>query len=168
MGKLPEISIARQKCLCVSGKVVVWSKHFDIVILVPMSYLKLRTIRHSFVCLLITYMAVSQIVQPLKINELCLDNCSQRVVGQLLKSNTVVPSSPLGAFVVLHLCFPPLLYFFCGGGSQTGENKLWVVKSPLGSPRSRFGYPTGPTQVLLCVYDFTFTAVSTWHSHYRT
>ena len=37
------ISIARRKCLCVSGKVVLWSKHFDIRMLVPMSYLQLCT-----------------------------------------------------------------------------------------------------------------------------
>ena len=32
-----EISVARRKCLCVSGKVFLWSTHFDIRILVPMS-----------------------------------------------------------------------------------------------------------------------------------
>ena len=42
-GNFLEISIARRKCLCVSRKVVLWSKHFDIRILVPMSYLKLCT-----------------------------------------------------------------------------------------------------------------------------
>ena len=41
MGQFLEISIAGRKCLCVSGKVVLWSKHFDIIILVPMFYLKL-------------------------------------------------------------------------------------------------------------------------------
>ena len=28
MGQILEISVAGQKCLCVSGKVVLWSKHF--------------------------------------------------------------------------------------------------------------------------------------------
>ena len=41
MGKVLEISIAGWKCLCVSGKVALWSKHFDIIISFPMSYLKL-------------------------------------------------------------------------------------------------------------------------------
>ena len=41
MGKMLEISTARQKCLCVSGKLVLWSKHFDIKVLVAISYLKL-------------------------------------------------------------------------------------------------------------------------------
>ena len=36
-----EISIARRKCLCMSGKVVLWSKHRDIRTLAPMFYLKL-------------------------------------------------------------------------------------------------------------------------------
>ena len=41
MGNLLEISVARRKCLCVSGKVVLWSAHFDIIVLVPMFYMKL-------------------------------------------------------------------------------------------------------------------------------
>ena len=41
MRKFLEISIAGRKCMCVSGKVALWPKHFDIRILVPMSYLKL-------------------------------------------------------------------------------------------------------------------------------
>ena len=36
MGKLFEISIAGRKCLCVSGKVVSWSIHWDIRLLVAM------------------------------------------------------------------------------------------------------------------------------------
>ena len=35
-----EISIAGWKCLCVSGMVVLWPKHVDIIISVPMSYVK--------------------------------------------------------------------------------------------------------------------------------
>ena len=34
------IWIAWRKCLCVSGNVVLWSKHFDIISLVPMTYVK--------------------------------------------------------------------------------------------------------------------------------
>ena len=41
MGNYLEISIAGRKCLCVSGKVVLWSKQFEIRVLVPMCYLKL-------------------------------------------------------------------------------------------------------------------------------
>ena len=41
MGDILEISIARRQCLRVSGKVVLWSIHFDIRILVPMSYSEL-------------------------------------------------------------------------------------------------------------------------------
>ena len=40
MGTTLDISIARPKCLCVPGKVVLWSKHFDIRVLVPIFYLK--------------------------------------------------------------------------------------------------------------------------------
>ena len=39
-----EISIAGRKRLCMSGKVVLWSKHFDIRIYVSISYLKSGTI----------------------------------------------------------------------------------------------------------------------------
>ena len=37
-----DISAARRKCLCVPRIVVFWSTHFDIKMLVPMLYLKLR------------------------------------------------------------------------------------------------------------------------------
>ena len=40
MGNFLEISIAGRKCLCVSGKIVLWSKHFAIRIVVPMLCLK--------------------------------------------------------------------------------------------------------------------------------
>ena len=40
MGNFLDISVAACRCLCVSGKVVLWSKHFDIIMLVPMLYLK--------------------------------------------------------------------------------------------------------------------------------
>ena len=36
IGKFPEVSIAWQKCLCLSRKVVLFSKHFDISTLVSM------------------------------------------------------------------------------------------------------------------------------------
>ena len=42
MGQFLEISIAGRKYLCVSGNVVLWSKHFDIIILVPMLYSELH------------------------------------------------------------------------------------------------------------------------------
>ena len=35
------ISIIGRKCLCVCGNVVLWSKYFDIRVLVPMFYLEL-------------------------------------------------------------------------------------------------------------------------------
>ena len=41
MGHFLDISIAGRKCLCVSGNVISWSKHFDIIILVPVFYLKM-------------------------------------------------------------------------------------------------------------------------------
>ena len=41
MRTILEISVAGRKCLWVSGKVVLWSTHFYIRILVPMLYLKL-------------------------------------------------------------------------------------------------------------------------------
>ena len=41
MGHFLEISIAGRKCLCVPRKVASRSKHFDIILLVPMFYLKL-------------------------------------------------------------------------------------------------------------------------------
>ena len=41
MRKILEISVARRKYLCVTGKVVLWSTHFDIRIVIPMFYLKL-------------------------------------------------------------------------------------------------------------------------------
>ena len=41
MGIFLEMSIAGRKCMCVSRKVVLCSKHFDFRILVPMSYFKL-------------------------------------------------------------------------------------------------------------------------------
>ena len=41
IGKILEISVAGQKYMCVSGKVVLWSTHFDITTLVPVLYLKL-------------------------------------------------------------------------------------------------------------------------------
>ena len=41
MGNFLQISIARQKCLCVSRNVVLWSKQVCIIILVLMIYLKL-------------------------------------------------------------------------------------------------------------------------------
>ena len=41
MGNILHISIAVRKCLCASGKVVLCSKHFDIIIWVPMFCLKL-------------------------------------------------------------------------------------------------------------------------------
>ena len=41
MANLLEISIARQKCLGVSGKVVLWPKHRDSRMMVPMFYVKL-------------------------------------------------------------------------------------------------------------------------------
>ena len=40
-GKFLEISIAGRKCMCVSGRLALWSGHFDIRFLVPMSYLEL-------------------------------------------------------------------------------------------------------------------------------
>ena len=40
MGKILVMSVARRKCLCVSGKVILWPTHFDIKMLVPMFYLK--------------------------------------------------------------------------------------------------------------------------------
>ena len=39
MGQILEVSITGRKCLCVSRNVVLWSKHFDIIVLVPMFYL---------------------------------------------------------------------------------------------------------------------------------
>ena len=36
-----QIWIARRKCLCVSGKVVLWSIHWDIRVLVPIRYFNL-------------------------------------------------------------------------------------------------------------------------------
>ena len=41
MSKFLVISIARRKCLCVSGKLVLWSIYFYLKILVPMLYSKL-------------------------------------------------------------------------------------------------------------------------------
>ena len=41
MGQILEIPIVERKCLCVSRKVVLWSKHFGVRMLVPMSYVKL-------------------------------------------------------------------------------------------------------------------------------
>ena len=48
IGKLMDMSIARRKCLCVSGKVVLLSKHFDIVIVVPMAHSKLWNYRYLY------------------------------------------------------------------------------------------------------------------------
>ena len=39
IGNFLEISFAGRKCLCVSGKVALWSRHFDIRIWIPRFYL---------------------------------------------------------------------------------------------------------------------------------
>ena len=44
-----EFSIAGWQCLCVSGKVVLWSKHFDIRVLVPMLYVKLCNHKYIYI-----------------------------------------------------------------------------------------------------------------------
>ena len=51
MGIVLEIWIARRKCLCVSGKVALWSKHLDIIFVVSIFYLKFCN--HTCICYLI-------------------------------------------------------------------------------------------------------------------
>ena len=50
------ISLNGRKCLCVSGKVDSWCKHFDIIILDPMFYLKLCD--HIYILITITTITV--------------------------------------------------------------------------------------------------------------
>ena len=51
MGTFLDISIAGPKCLCACGKVVLWSKHFDIKMLVPMFYSKLCSHINIYICI---------------------------------------------------------------------------------------------------------------------
>ena len=55
IGIFMDLSIARQKCLCVSGKVLLWSKHFNIRKLVPMFYSKLCIGVHKYIYVYIFY-----------------------------------------------------------------------------------------------------------------
>ena len=48
-GKILEISVAGWKCPRVSGKVALWSKHFEIRIWVRMIYLKLSNHRYMYI-----------------------------------------------------------------------------------------------------------------------
>ena len=86
IGNFLEISIAGRKCLCVTGKVVLWSKHFDIIILVPMFYLK---------CCIHTYIYIYIYTYIYIYNKIELGNNNNkydRAPGATGRSKKVVPA----------------------------------------------------------------------------
>ena len=71
MGNILEISVARRKCLCVAGKVVLWSTHFDIRILVPMFFLKLSKNIYIYMCIYISIIQLLRNLYPFFGNMTC-------------------------------------------------------------------------------------------------